>query len=132
MGPGKAATFGMLDGKPVFCLPGGPPSNETAFLQIVLPGLMLMSALPEAPFRYEMVRLADRVTGDRNWTQFIYADLTERKDEWRAVPLRLKSRLRSQAFARAVIRMDEGTESLGAGSRIPVQVLLDPPRASAE
>ncbi|MEJ2717130.1 MAG: molybdopterin molybdotransferase MoeA, partial [Deltaproteobacteria bacterium] len=27
MGPGKAVGMGLLEGKPVFCLPGGPPSN---------------------------------------------------------------------------------------------------------
>ena len=125
MGPGKAVTFGILDGIPVFCLPGGPPSNEMAFLQLVLPALMIMGARAKAPFRYQMARLADRVTGDKTWTQFIYADLTERGDAWWAVPLRLKSRLRSQAYARAVIRIHEGRESLEEGSRVSVQVLLE-------
>ena len=125
MGPGKAVALGLLDGIPVFCLPGGPPSNETAFLQIVLPALMIMSGRAEAPFRYQTARLSDRVTGDKTWTQFIYADLTEKSDECWTVPLRLKSRLRSQACARAVIRIDEGRERLDEGSRISVQVLRE-------
>ena len=37
MGPGKAAAFGPAEGKPVFCLPGGPPSNHIAFLELALP-----------------------------------------------------------------------------------------------
>ncbi|MBI4772917.1 MAG: molybdopterin molybdotransferase MoeA [Deltaproteobacteria bacterium] len=126
MGPGKAVTFGLLDGIPVFCLPGGPPSNEMAFLQIVLPGLMIMGARPKAPFRDEVVRLADRVTGDKTWTQFIYADLVEREGERWAAPLRLKSRLRSQACARAVIRIQEGRESIEEGSAVSVQILGEP------
>jgi len=38
MGPGKGVVFGIWEGKPVFCLPGGPASNEMAFLQFALPG----------------------------------------------------------------------------------------------
>jgi len=41
IGPGKAVEFGMLDGKPVFVLPGGPSSNLMGFLQIALPGCLL-------------------------------------------------------------------------------------------
>ena len=40
MGPGKAVGFGLLKDIPVFCLPGGPPSNQMAFLQLALPGLL--------------------------------------------------------------------------------------------
>ncbi|MGD8837405.1 MAG: molybdopterin molybdotransferase MoeA, partial [Desulfobacteraceae bacterium] len=40
IGPGKAVGFGMLNHKPVFILPGGPPSNLMGFLQIALPGLL--------------------------------------------------------------------------------------------
>ena len=40
MGPGKAVGMGLLQDKPVFCLPGGPTSNEMAFLMIALPAVM--------------------------------------------------------------------------------------------
>ena len=43
IGPGKAVGFGMLNKKPVFILPGGPPSNLMGFLQIALPGLLALS-----------------------------------------------------------------------------------------
>jgi len=43
MGPGKAIGFGLWNDKPVFCLPGGPASNEMAFLQLALPGILRMS-----------------------------------------------------------------------------------------
>ena len=45
IGPGKAVGFGTLQGKPIFVLPGGPPSNLLAFLQIALPGLLNSVAL---------------------------------------------------------------------------------------
>jgi len=54
MGPGKAVGFGMLGRKPVFILPGGPPSNHIAFLQLGLPGLKRLAGwidpvLPSLP-----------------------------------------------------------------------------------
>ena len=43
MGPGKPAGFGILQHKPFFFLPGGPASNEMAFLQLAVPALLKMS-----------------------------------------------------------------------------------------
>ena len=43
MGPGKAIGFGLWRGKPIFCLPGGPPSNQMAFIQLALPGLLKLA-----------------------------------------------------------------------------------------
>ena len=42
MSPGKPVGFGLLDKRPFFILPGGPPSNEMAFLQLALPAVMKM------------------------------------------------------------------------------------------
>lgn len=41
MGPGKAVGFGILNRKPLFVLPGGPPSNLVGFLQIACPDSLL-------------------------------------------------------------------------------------------
>ena len=43
MGPGKAVGLAVFRGKPVFCLPGGPTSNEIAFLMIALPAILKMA-----------------------------------------------------------------------------------------
>lgn len=42
LGPGKAVGFGLVREKPVFILPGGPPSNLVAFLQVALPALRVV------------------------------------------------------------------------------------------
>jgi len=123
IGPGKAVALGILNGKPIFCLPGGPPSNEMAFLQIALPGLLQMAEKPTAPFRFRKVRLAEEVTGDITWTQFLQASLEMRGGEWWAIPLRMKSRIQSQARAQALIRIPEGVHCLAPGNIIEVQDL---------
>ena len=124
IGPGKAVALGILKGKPIFCLPGGPPSNEMAFLQIALPGLLRMAGKPTAPFPLKKVRLAEEVSGDVTWTQFFQAILEKRGGEWWAIPHRMKSRIQSQARAQALIKIPEGVACLAAGNIIEVQVFF--------
>ncbi|MEJ2759553.1 MAG: molybdopterin-binding protein [Anaerolineales bacterium] len=50
MGPGKAVEFGFCQGKPVFLLPGGPPSNHMVFLQLVVPALHHMAGWEQTGF----------------------------------------------------------------------------------
>ncbi len=123
IGPGKAVAMGMLDGKPVFCLPGGPPSNEMAFLQLALPGILQIAGRSPIPFGIKKVRLASRVGGDPTWTQFYQAILERRGEEWWGVPLQMKSRIQSQARAEALIKLPEGVDRIEAGDMIEVQVL---------
>ncbi|MCP4576217.1 MAG: molybdopterin molybdotransferase MoeA [Deltaproteobacteria bacterium] len=124
IGPGKAVALGILDGKPIFCLPGGPPSNEMAFLQIALPGLLQMAGKPTAPFSFKKVRLAEDVSGDITWTQFFQATLEKKGGEWWGIPHRMKSRIQSQARAQALIRIPEGVECVTSGNIIEVQTFI--------
>jgi len=124
LGPGKAAAFGFLEGKPVFCLPGGPPSNEMAFLQLALPGLLRMAGLPPRPFASIRARLAHTLRGDPDWTQFFQVGLEEREGEMTATGLRSLGRLRSQAAARGLVQLPEGRQVLEAGTMWDVQVLF--------
>ncbi len=123
MAPGKAVAFGLLENKPFFCLPGGPPSNEMAFLQIALPGLLRMSGGRFPPFPLMAATLTADVFGDDTWTQFIHAQLEKDSGGWRVTPLRQKSRLRSMACKNALIMLPEGCGYLAGGASITVQVL---------
>ena len=123
LGPGKAVALIMLGEKVVFCLPGGPPSNEMAFLQIALPGLLHMAGRKPVPFGLRQARLSAPVGGDITWTQFFQAKLEENEGRWLAHPLKMKSRLQSQATADALIQVPEGVERLNEGDEISVQEL---------
>ena len=123
MGPGKAVALILLNGKTVFCLPGGPPSNEMAFLQIVLPGLFQLAGRPPVPFENRMATLTKKVTGQKDWTQFLYATAEQRFGEWFVSPLDIKSRLQCQANANALIKIPEGIEQLESQKKIQVQIL---------
>ena len=123
MGPGKGAGYGLLEKKPFFCLPGGPPSCEMAFLQLALPHLIFMSGNRQPPFPIIKAKLKTTVKGDINWTQFIHARLGEDRDGLSVTPLLPKSRLQSMAQKDALIMIPEGIGQIEAGEWIDTQSL---------
>ena len=123
IGPGKAVAFGLLGDKPFFCLPGGPPSNEMAFLQIALPGLLKMKGESAIRFPVTTAQLTETVRGDRNWTQFIHARAWTEGHDLLVRPLKQKSRLQSMARKNALIVIPEGTGELKEKTMIAVQLL---------
>ncbi len=125
MGPGKAVAAILLNGKIAFCLPGGPPSNEMAFLQIVLPALLHLAGREPSPFEYKTATLTATVRGDSNWTQFFYARSGQNNGQLFVRPLEMKSRLQSQANANAIIKIPQGVEQLEKTQQIQIQILFD-------
>jgi molybdopterin molybdotransferase len=124
IGPGKAVGFGMLKNKPVFVLPGGPPSNLMGFLQIALPGLLKLAGRQQTGLPRTNVRLATELTGRHSdWTQFIFGTLERNHDAPVFRPLKGRSRLRSIAQAQAVVAIPEGETVLPAGSMVSAQLL---------
>jgi len=126
MGPGKGIAFGLLEDKPVFCLPGGPASNEMAFLQIALPGILRMGGRNRHPLETVSARLTENVRGrHRAWTEFKDATLSFDFEGGYAVSLyRNRSRLQAIAYANCLVCIPEGTESLNRGDVIPIQLLV--------
>lgn len=122
-GPGKAIGFGLYKDKPVFCLPGGPPSNHMAFLQLALPGLQVLAGEKRPGLPTTVARMAQTVTGQIDWTQFFHGLL--RKDDLGLVfePLKNASRLQMMARTDAIAMIPEGQEILRAGDEVLVQVL---------
>lgn len=124
IGPGKAVGFGMLDGKPVFILPGGPSSNLMGFLQIALPGLLTLAGYANPHLPRINARLAVDLEGrERDWTYFFFGRLEEHKGFPVFHPIIGSSRLRAIAEAEAIATIPEDQEYLSQGSLILVQVL---------
>ena len=125
MGPGKAVALIVLQEKTVFCLPGGPPSNAMAFMQIALPGILHLAGKSPIPFEIKTATLTETLKGDKDWTQFFYAGLARKSGQLFVEPMKIKSRLRSQADADALIKIPEGVERLEKGEQIQVQILFN-------
>jgi molybdopterin molybdotransferase len=136
IGPGKAVAFGLWQGKPVFCLPGGPPSNHMAFLQLALPGLHRLEGREQVGLPLQVARLAEPVTGQRDWTQFVHGRLAMDGEGLLFHPLRMKSRLQEMAQTEAILQIGEGSEGIDAGAVVSVQLLAPgqslPPLDSGE
>lgn len=126
MGPGKGITFGVLNGKLIFCLPGGPPSNEMAFLQLVLPGILNLAGLPVNPLNPVNARLTRDVYGrDPAWTEFVRARLShDDNGGYMVTPYFDKSRLKLMADSNCIICKSEGMEGLKKDEAISVQIAL--------
>ena len=109
----------------MFVLPGGPPSNLTAFLQIALPGLLKLGghAVPSLP--RIMVKLEkELVSRHIDWTEFVYGQLVLGEEHTLFKPLKLSSRLKSMAHAEGVIAVPEGVKTLPAGALVAAQVFI--------
>lgn len=124
MGPGKAVGFGLLEGKPVFVLPGGPPSNLMAFLQIALPGLLTLAGHARTGLPAINVRLASALEGrELDWADFFFGTIEDSEGMPVFKPLEYRSRLSSIAEATAVAAIPEGKDRLPGASIIRVQLL---------
>ncbi|MBN1964079.1 MAG: molybdopterin molybdotransferase MoeA [Anaerolineae bacterium] len=123
IGPGKAVGFGLLAAKPVFCLPGGPPSNHIAFLQLALPGLLRLAGVEPPGLPTALVELAADLRGQEDWTQFEHGRLEAVGDGLRFHPLKPRSRLQMMAEADAVVMIPEGVAHIPAGEVVRAQLL---------
>jgi molybdopterin molybdotransferase len=125
IGPGKAVGFGLLGDKPVFILPGGPPSNLIAFLQIALPGLLKLAGHAEPMLPSLRMQSACELNGRyKEWTQFILGRMETRSDKLPLFhPLQHTSRLQSMAEATVVAIIPEGRTQIAAGEIVETQRL---------
>jgi molybdopterin molybdotransferase len=123
LGPGKAVAFGLCEGKPVFCLPGGPPSNQMAFLQLALPGLMNLAGHRKRGLPTGFAQLTTEVRGQIDWTQFIHGRLEASECGKLFHPLRLPSRLQMMAGAEALLQIPEGVDRIAEGTIVQIQIL---------
>ena len=125
LGPGKAVAMGFLEGKPIFCLPGGPPSNEAAFLLLAFPSVLRLAGYTRSPYLRRTGILDKEVGGQEDWTQVIHCKTEKRGLSTHLIPLDSKKRLRSMATADGLILVPEGVELIPAGSTVELICLTD-------
>jgi len=123
IGPGKAVGFGIFEEKPVFCLPGGPPSNHMAFLQLALPGLHQLAGWSKPGIKKMKAILIEDVKGQVDWTQFVHGKIKIGSEGLIFVPMNSFSRLKMMAEAEGIIMIPEGEEIICKGETVEVQIL---------
>lgn len=125
MGPGKAVGFGLFQNKPVFCLPGGPPSNHMAFIQLGMPGLQKLAGEPKPGLHQVPAVMAEMIYGQVDWTQFIHGRLVQENQHLIFQPLKYRSRLSEMAHTEAIAKIPEGIEEISSNSLVMVQVVTN-------
>jgi molybdopterin molybdotransferase len=127
MRPGSPFTFGLLDGMPVFALPGNPVSAMVTFEVLVRPALRKMMGLAQYDRPARRVRLAEPVATKGRLTHFYRATL-ERQESggWlaRLTGPQGSGILTSMSQADALIRVPANSE-LPAGTELDAIVLRE-------
>jgi molybdenum cofactor synthesis domain-containing protein len=121
--PGKPTLFAMVDGKPVFGLPGNPLSAFFVFRELVAPNLLRMSGR-RAGQETVQARLSVDLASERGRQEFVPVRLREERGGLKAEPLRMGS------DAITLLRLADGyldipleVERIRAGEKVVVKLL---------
>jgi molybdopterin molybdotransferase len=126
--PGKPLSFGVIEGKPFFGLPGNPVSVLVSFLQFVRPALLKMQGrkklkkpVVEAVLSTDLNETTDRV-------HLVRAVLTRKNGLNYASPTGPQGSgiLRSLVLANALLIIPAGQEPLSRGEKVRA-LLMDSP-----
>ena len=123
--PGRPSTFGRVDDKPVFALPGNPASSHVGFELLVRPLLRKLLGLPEEAWlrRRRAIKLVESVGGDRRRAHLVRA----RWQDECAVPLstQVSGALRSISDYDLLLIVPEGVKSLSPGDKVQALVIRE-------
>lgn len=128
MQPGKPFAFGMIDGTPLFGLPGNPVSVFVAFEQFVRPALLHMMGAPR-PFRPRLAGIIDEdVHTSPEKTVFVRVALTWEGTTPHARPSggQDSNVLSALASADALAVIPVGTGEVEAGSVVELEMFRYP------
>lgn len=123
--PGKPVTFGMLEGRPFFALPGFPVSALVCFELFVRPALLRLAGHVDVRRPTWQVRLAHDVEHDPNRVEFARAivTLSPSGPEARITGAQGSGRLLSWAGANALLRLPDGRTHSPAGTMLPALIV---------
>ncbi|MHB8990406.1 MAG: molybdopterin molybdotransferase MoeA, partial [Chloroflexota bacterium] len=125
MRPGSPVTFGLIQGKPMFGLPGNPSASMVAFEQFVRPAILKMSGRTRLRRREVEATVQETVKNRVGVRNFIRAIATEQGEEWqvRTAGAQGSGILRTMVQANALLVVPEPVGRLQPGDRARVQLL---------
>ena len=124
--PGKPVTFGLLEGKPFFAMPGFPVSALVSFEVFVRPALLKMAGHTDLQRPRRMVTLAHDVQHSPERTEFQRVTITHEADGTliaSTTGAQASSRLLSMRDANGLIVLPHGQGDFAAGSAVEALVL---------
>src|SRR5690606_8801700 len=123
--PAKPFAFGLVDGTPVFGLPGNPVSSLVSFELFARPALRSMMGHPELDRpRYRAVADADLRRRPDGKTHFVRVVAEYRDGEFHAAPVggQGSHQLAATAAANALAELPDG-DGISAGEPVTVRLL---------
>lgn len=119
--PGKPTLFGLVDGKPVFGMPGYPTSCLSNAYLMLVPAIRKIARLPPKPKQTIKAKISQRVVLGSGRAQF----LTVKLQDGKAIPVFKESgAITSMANADGYILLPTNLDVLEAGEEVEV-ILLD-------
>ena len=124
--PGKAQTFGIVDGTPVFGLPGNPAAAYVGFEMLIRPALRKMQGFTHFDRPSVMARLANDAKKKDPRRIFLRGTLTRDADGYTVTPAKNQSSGLFGPIQRSncLAVLPEGAEGRDAGSLVEC-ILLD-------
>lgn len=128
MRPGAPVTFGRLQGKPMFGLPGNPTASMVAFEQFARPAILKMAGRTRLRRREVDATLEEPVKGRSGVRQFVRAIATESAEGWKVRPSGPQGSaiLRTMVRSNALLVVPESASRLQPGDRVRVQLIDQP------
>jgi molybdenum cofactor synthesis domain-containing protein len=129
--PGKPVIIGEVEGKPVIGMPGYPLSAITVIREIITP-LLGNYGLHVQEREYIPASLATTLHSDIGTCEFVLLSIGRIHDRWVAVPLSRGSGVQmSGVRANALLCIPPDLEGYEAGSKVPVELLVEPNEAAS-
>lgn len=125
MKPAKPLAFGMIDGKPMFGLPGNPTSSMVSFEQFVMPAILKMGGRKKITRPKIKAILTDDIKKKPGRRNFVRVDLVCRDNMYFASLSggQGSGMLKSMTRAQGLLILPEDTEDAKASEVYDVQVL---------
>jgi molybdopterin molybdotransferase len=118
--PGKPTLFGVVEGTPIFGMPGYPTSCLSNAYIFLIPALRKLARLPPSEMRKIRAKLGKPIMRDREREYFC----TVRLRDGKAIPVfKASSDISSMTHADGLIIVPRGTGKLRSGTKADVYVL---------
>jgi len=120
--PGKPVVIGLVDGVPVFGMPGHPTSCLIIFRELVAPLLRLACGDRRGPPAPTKARMTRNFASQAGREEFVPVRLEQRDGAWEATPLLGPSALISTLVrADGLVRIAAAAEGIYAGDEVEVE-----------
>jgi molybdopterin molybdotransferase len=119
--PGKPTALGIIEGKPVVCMPGYPVAGIVALFYFARSAIRKLGNIPDEQDRIVRAQLCEKITGRTGFKTFARVKL----DNGKAIPLATSGAgiLSSVSKADGFVILPENVEGFNAGEEVEVVLI---------